>query len=57
MITISLTLLFKIIALICSGTIIIASIAGTLKTKDMNFIGILIIFLFVVTPFIYIILN
>lgn len=57
MITINLMVLFKIISLICLGTIMLFYIFATFGTKNMNFISIFIAFSFMAIPFIYILFN
>lgn len=57
MITINLMVLFKIISLICLGTIMLFYMFATFGTKDMNFISIFIAFSFMAIPFIYILIN
>lgn len=57
MITINVMLLFKIVSLICIGTIMLFYIIATFSTENMNFISIFIAFLFMATPFIYILFN
>ena len=57
MITINVMLLFKIISLICIGTIMLFYILATFSAENMNFISIFIAFLFMAIPFIYILFN
>lgn len=57
MITINLMLLFKIISLICLGTIMLFYMLATFSAENMNFISIFIAFSFMAVPFIYILLN
>lgn len=57
MITINVMLLFKIVSLICIGTIMLFYILATFSTENLNFISIFIAFLFMAIPFIYILFN
>lgn len=57
MITINLMMLFKIISLICLGTIMLFYIIATFSAENMNFISMFIAFSFMAIPFIYILLN
>ena len=57
MITINLMLLFKIISLICLGTIMLFYMLATFSAENMNFISVFIAFSFMAVPFIYILLN
>ncbi len=57
MITINVMLLFKIVSLICIGTIMLFYILATFSAENMNFISIFIAFLFMAIPFIYILFN
>lgn len=57
MITINIMLLFKIISLICLGTIMLFYMLATFSIKNMNFISIFVVFSFMAIPFIYILLN
>ena len=57
MVTINLMLLFKIISLICLGTIMLFYMLATFSAENINFISIFIAFSFMAVPFIYILLN
>lgn len=57
MITINLMIAFKVISLICLGTLILFYMLATFSTENMNFISIFVAFSFMAIPFVYILLN